>query len=531
MAAAAVIALPVAAMAAPASAATAAKAGRLAVTALSFAQSSVDASAGDATVTLNWTVTDSNPDATDVAGDVYIRMAGKTPGTYIGQAYEGTYDLTGALTGDETGNGSGTAQDASYSYSFAVPQYANSATARWVVTKVTAQDDQGAKLTLTGSGLSSFGAVLTATELVDSTPPTYDSLMFADPNQRPYVYDNDVNGSMTYYLEVLDAQSGFWRGSITLEGPDGRSARGTFSMVYSVTEGVELCNGTLSSLNDALCTVTVTIPAGAAAGTWTVSKVSVTDNAGNTATYRNLDTLPITVTANKVVTAGGFSASPNPVNNWGSFTTSDLTMTVSGAQDGVSAVYVDGSTGDCVQAGPATVGSGGAVSVPLTIVQNVASCTITGIAVLDGAGDLALYGSEYGAPSPGVTITQVPDTPPVITSASLSPDTVVTSASAQSVNLTVDIGAVVAPVDQINAVLYDSSGNQVTDGSGVFASLPDTGTGPVTLTFTVGAGLAPGVYTVGLILIDVAGMDTIYGPGPGGQAMPGGPLQLTVTSS
>jgi hypothetical protein len=351
--------------------------------------------------------------------------------------------------------------------------------------------------------------------------------MFASPSQRPYVYDNGVSGSMTYYLEVLDAQSGFWRGSITLQGPEGQTARGTFSMVYSVTEGVDLCNGTLSpDDNDALCTVTVTIPAGAAAGTWTVSTIRLTDNAGNVAVYRHIDALPITVTANAVVTASGFSASPNPVNDWQNFATSMVSFTVSGAVDGVSAAYVDAG-GNCVQSGTATV-AGDVVSVPISVIVGTQSCTVTGIAVLDGAGDLALYGSEYGAPSPGVTITQVPDTPPVIASASLSPSSVPESTSAQTVTLTVTTGNILAPVSEIIASLYDSSGNQVAGpASAIFEG--DLGSGATTqLSFTVPANLAPGVYTVGMTVIDEAGLSTLYSPT--GQAIPGGPVQLTVTS-
>lgn len=508
--------------------------GSLALAGLSFSQSSVDATSGTATVTLNWTETDSNPSATDVAGVVYIRMAGSQPGTYIGMPYEGAYDLTGALTGDVQGNPTGTVQDATYSYTFDVPQYANASTASWVVSKVTAQDNQGDTVDLTGPHLSKYHASLTATELVDSAPPTYDSLMFANFGQRPYVYDNGVNASMTYYLEVLDPQSGFWRGRLTLHGPDGQTARGTFSIVYSLSEQEESCGQDFQlpgPVTDALCTVTVTIPAGAAAGTWTVSSISVTDNAGNTATFGNLHALPITATADQVVTASGFSASPDQVNNWGAFVTSDVSMTISGAVDGISAVYVDGSVGDCVQAAPATV-TGTTVSVPMTIVQLVPSCTITGIAVVDGAGDVSLYGSEYGAPSPGLTITQVPDTPPTITSASVSPSTVPESTSAQTVTVTVTVGNIVAPVQTINGYLFDSSGNQVGGLDGQWQQSPFLGSGATaSLSFTVPASLAPGVYTIFLQVIDVAGLHTAYGPGPGGQAMPGGPLQLTVTSS
>jgi hypothetical protein len=505
--------------------------GKLAVTALGWAQSTVDATSGTATVNLNWTVTDSDSAATDVAGEVTIRMAGSKPGTYIGQAYLAAYDFTGALTGDVQGNPAGTAQDASYSYSFAVPQYANASTANWVVTRVTAQDNEGVTLTLTGAKLAAFGATLTATDLVDTTAPSYDSLMFASVEQRPYVYDNGVNGSITYYLEVLDPQSGFWKGSLTLQGPGGQTARGTFSMVYSVTQQADFCGGAYNFsgvVTDGQCDVTVTIPAGAAAGTWAVSKIVLVDNAGNKATYRGLDALPITVTANQVISASGFSASPDPVNDWGVDATTTVSFAVSGAVDGVSAAYVDTGTNNCVQAGAATV-SGDAVSVPLTVFQNTASCTITGIAVVDGAGDVSLYGSEYGAPSPGVTITQVPDTPPAIASASLSPNSVPESTSAQTVTLTVTIGDVVAPVQEVNAFLYDSSGDQVGGLDGSYQG-PSAGSGAtVTLSFSVPASLAPGVYTIGLILSDVAGESTVYTPD--GEATPGGPVQLTVTSS
>ncbi|HTZ26832.1 MAG TPA: hypothetical protein VMC83_22760 [Streptosporangiaceae bacterium] len=477
-------------------------------------------------MTLNWTVTDSDASAADVAGLVDIRMAGSKPGTFIGMAAEGAYDLTGALTGDVQGNGSGTAQDASFSYTFTVPQYANATTARWEVSEVTAQDDQNHTLTLTGARLTGFHAVLTATELADSTAPTYDSLMFASPGQRPYVYDKGVNGSVTYYLEVLDAQSGFWTGSITLQGPRGQTATGTFSMAYSVADDVDLCNGELSpDDNDALCTVTVPIPAGAAAGTWTVSMIRLTDNAGNAAVYRNVDALPITVTANAVVTASGFSASPDQVNDWQNSTTSTVSFTVSGAAGGVSAAYVDAS-GACVQAGDATV-AGDVVSVPMTVIVGTPVCTITGIAVLDGAGDLALYGSEYGAPSVNVTITQEPDTPPVIASSSLSPSSVTQSTSAQTVILNVTTGDTLAPVTDIIASLYDSSGNQVAGAGAFFSGYLSSGeTWP--LQFTVPANLAPGVYTVGMAVIDSANLSTSYGPS--GQTIPGGPVQLTVTS-
>jgi hypothetical protein len=202
-----------------------------------------------------------------------------------------------------------------------------------------------------------------------------------------------------------------------------------------------------------------------------------------------------------------------------------VSFTVSGAVDGVTAAHLDAGN-NCVQSGPATV-AGDVVSVPMTVFVGTRSCAVTGIAVLDGAGDLALYGSEYGAPSPDVTITQVPDTPPVIAAASLSPSSVPESTSAQTVTLTVTTGDILAPVSDIIASLYDSSGNQVADGLTFLEGYLDSGA-TSSLSFTVPANLAPGVYTVGMRVIDANGLSTSYSPS--GQAIPGGPVQLTVTS-
>jgi hypothetical protein len=452
--------------------------------------------------------------------------------------YPAPFDLTGSLTGQAQGSPSGTAQDASYSYTFSVPQYASASTAHWVVANVTLQDDQGDTLTLGGTHLAHFRAAsLTATELTDTTPPTYDSLQFASFSQRPFVYDNGVSGSITYTLEVLDPQSGLWQGSLVLQGPGGQKARGTFDQQYDQFNQIFTCGGNSGfGLTDTFCNVTVTIPAGAAAGTWTVSTIQLTDNAGNTATYRNLDALPITVTADKVVTATGFSASPDQVNDWQDSATSTLSFTVSGAIGGVSTVYVDAANPDgstcAFQGGEATV-SGDSASVPLVVLErtefidDILNCSPTGVAIVDGRGDVALYGSEYGAPSPGVTITQVPDTPPVLASASLSPASVPESTSAQTVVLNFTTGNNLAALNTLIASLYDSSGNQV-GGGAFFDGFLGSNTND-SAQFSVPASLPPGVYTVGMTLTDYGNLVTTYGPG--GQAMPGGPVQLTVTSS
>jgi hypothetical protein len=152
--------------------ARAAATGRLAVTALHFSPSSVDASAGTASATLTWTVTDSNASATDIAGEVDIREEGQRPGTYIGMANPAPFDLTGAISGQVSGNGTGTAQKATFSYTFFVPQYTKAATAHWVVSAVNLTDDRSTSADISGVTLTGFHAVVSATELPDTTPPT-----------------------------------------------------------------------------------------------------------------------------------------------------------------------------------------------------------------------------------------------------------------------------------------------------------------------------------------------------------------------
>ena len=98
IAVAAVIVMSIAGTAvAEASAATGQAGGELAYASINFAQHHVDASGGHAAVTLTWQLTDSNPDASYVAGEIDIRMAGDTPGTFIGRTYQIQYDLNGSL--------------------------------------------------------------------------------------------------------------------------------------------------------------------------------------------------------------------------------------------------------------------------------------------------------------------------------------------------------------------------------------------------------------------------------------------------
>jgi hypothetical protein len=501
--------------------------GKLAYANISFAQKHVDASVGHVADTLTWELTDSNPNATYVSGEIDIRMLSED-GTLIGRTYQIQYDLSGSLDGTVTATG--TAQDSNYSYAFPVPQYANATNAQWVVTKATALDDQGETLSLSGNAQDGFPAMLDAKELVDSTPPTYQGLglLMAIGVFHPYVYDNGVNGSMGYQLTANDQESGFWKGTIRLTGPGGQTLDGTFKFTSSQDQG-ESC-GTLDGGDDFLltsCGVNITIPAGTTAGTWAVSSITLVDNAGNSKTYGNLNAVPIVVTGDTGLSASGFTASPNPVNNWINLSNPvQITMTVAGAVQGVSTIYVDSDFCEQFTTTP-TVNPDGTVSVPIDDFRATATCQMTGIAIVDGAGNVALYGSEYNAPDPGVTITRVPDTTaPTATSASLTPTSLPSSQTfTNNFALTIQAVAPIAPVDQLSIYVYDSSGNQVFSQLGFAAA---GATGQIQTFFQFFQTLSAGTYTVGFTLTDEGGLSTSYGT-PGGQPVPGGPLQFTVT--
>jgi hypothetical protein len=530
IAAAAVIVMSIAGTAVAASAATGQAGGELAYASINFAQHHVDASGGHVAVTLTWQLTDSNPNASFVAGEIDIRMAGDTPGKFIGRTYQIQYDISGSPDGDVTATG--TAQNSSYSYAFPVPQYANAKEAKWVVTKATALDDQGDTLSRSGAALDAFSATLNAKELADTTPATYDQLAIAPVNggSHPYVYDNGVAGSMGYSLVVQEPESGFWKGTIRLKGPGDQTLHGAFAFTSSENQGESCGNLGGGDDFDTSCGVEMTIPAGTAAGTWVVSGITLVNNAGISKTYGNLNAVPIVVTGDTGLSATGFTASPNPVNNWVNVLNPvQITMTVAGAQQGISAIYVDAANAaPCQQFNSTpTVNQDGTVSVSIDDFQGTAVCQIGGIAIVDGAGNVALYGSEYNAPDPGVTIMRVPDTTaPTATSASLTPTSLPASQTFDNpFTLTLQVVAPIAPVNQFSIYAYDSSGNEVFEQSGGVSPTP---TGQLQNFFNLSEFLPAGTYTVGFTLTDEGGLSTSYGT-PGGQPMPGGPLQFTVT--
>jgi len=522
---------PAALAAPPAARAAAHHVQRLAVSRLSFGEHSVDAANGSAEVPLSWTVTDSRAGARQISGSLTLAAPGTKAGTYLTQRVSVSFALKGA----SQARPSGSPRKSSYTYIFAVPQYALAASVRWQVISLRVRDNKDDRLTLSAAQLRKYKATLQATELVDTTAPAFESLQLVDAADRTYVYSGpDGSGSATAYLCVIPPPDGFASGSLRLTGPGSHEL--TVNFGTSSASSRNSCASSAATPTGQQFNVAVKFPANSAAGLWTATSVVLSDALGHSSTATDLGTADtLTVTGDRTLSASNFSASPNPVDNWISRQVVTVSMDVTGAVGGVSAIYLDFGDNqyplptDC-QAGSSTpvTTSDGAESVEFVMQTEAASCVPTGIAVVDGAGDVALYGSEYDAPTTGLDVIQVPDTtPPVATAASLNPTTeTLTQANTPAVylTLTVDVTTPIAPVNYFKLGLYQngnlvqSEWGGVSEESGVLSISVDTWN----------MGLTVGTYTIGLMIQDEGGLSSSYGPG-GTNPMPGGPITLTIT--
>ncbi|WP_422769537.1 hypothetical protein ACN28C_22655 [Plantactinospora sp. WMMC1484] len=513
----------VAAAAPPAAAA----ARTLGLQALQFSPATVDARGDIAVVPLTFTVHNGDDAAQDMYGTLLIQQAGPTRGSYVGQTYEVDFRF------NETWYAkahwlSGTPQMSTYQYDFVVPRHAASTSARWLVTRFEARDERGGSLVVGPAVLrNEYGGKLTAETLVDSTAPSL-SWGYLEPinGARPYAYVGGHEALLRYDLSLTDTESGFWKGSLILAGPDGHTAVGRFEADFHRAD--PHCGSyTANDPHYPSCNVEVRIPADAASGTWRVTELALTDNAGNRGVVTDHGLESIEVTSNEVLSAGDFVATPNPVDNWRSTVEVQVGMTVTGARDDVREILLDFDDHGCLQTSTTpSLRSDGTVSVPVRVHTTTQRCTVTGIALRDGAGALALYGSRYGAPDPNLTITQlVNTTPPTASDVALTPTTVAGSAAADTTPVvTMTVAAPVAPLSSCSLYLYGADGRMVAQQGGGCRTGPD---GRLTIYGYLPWGIAPGVYTYGFTLGDASRLSVTYGPE--GEAMPGGPLTLTVT--
>lgn len=495
------------------------------LTALSVESSTVDASSGDGTVTLDWTVQDGDTAATDMLGSLTVQQVG-TDGRLVGAPQALTFSFQPEWP-YQANPVDGTMASAHYSYAFSVPKYASRPTARWAVVRAEAKDDRGGTLVLGRQGLARYGAAFTATHLVDSTGPTYEQLGQV-LDQPEYLYNADASVTARYRLHITDDESGFFRGRLVLAGPQGATASGTFRLVPN-TDGSQQCGDYPGyGSQDVWCTVDVTIPAGAPAGSWSVSRLRLTDASGTVSVHRGLSQDPVHVTQNGRVRATDFAISPGQYNNWNGTARLAVTMKPSGFRDGIASVTVllDGCGGSVTE--NPEIAADGSMSVAATVPPvYTRKCAVTGIGITDGTGDTAAYGVAFHGPALDLVATQIPDTAaPVVNSASLDVTSVPASTLRRNAVLTLDVTSFVG-VNGFSLTVYDASGASVGGMSGGVSSVTDS---PLKLLVPLYEGLTPGVYTVGFTLTDAGGLHSQYGyPNGVGLPVPGGHLRITVT--
>jgi hypothetical protein len=525
-----VLAFAVVSTAAGATAAQAA-APRLSLTALAFEKATVDASSGEVVDDLTWTIKNTDPDADGLSGTVTFRMRSSITGAFVGHERVATFEYERTCC-----NGaeyvSGTPQESTYRYSFVIPRWADASTTTWEVTNVSATDN-GLTLSAGAAKLAGFASKVVATTSSDTGGPSFDMLALGQNlAARPYVYVAEGAKNVRYELRARDNQSGFWKGTLKLAGPGGQSVTTPFTWEYETYSTGTRC-GSVSGgdLWDMSCTVDVTLPAGAAAGSWRVAQLILVDNAGARSTYKNPQSPPITVTSNAAMSASGFAIDPVEADNWRNPVTGTVSFDVAGARRGVSSVALDFDTYSCSQrGGPSQTGAG--VSVQFLMQDRTAKCTVTGIAVIDGTGAVSLYGSAYGAPDPGLTVRRIPNTtPPVVTGAALDRTSLPASeAGWTSIGLTIQAEVLTAPISSITTYLYDSAGTRTQLSFGGIGQAAD-GSLVTSVYLPYWQELPPGDYTFGFMLSDEGGLSSKWGMPDAADShdIPGGQLALTLT--
>ena len=525
-----VLAFAVTASTAGATAAQAA-APRLSLTALAFEKTTVDASSGTVVDDLTWTVKNTDPEATNLSGSVTFRMRSSVTGAYVGHEKTVTFAYE-----DTCCSGvrwvSGTPQESTYEYSFGVPQWADATTTTWEVSNVTARSEE-LTLAVGAAKLAAFDSKVSATTSTDTSGPSLDQLSIDQGYPaRPYLYVGDGAKTVRYDLGIQDPQSGFWKGTIKMAGPGGQSVTTPFTWEYETYSTGTHC-GSVSGgdLYYMSCNPSVTLPQVAAAGSWRVAQIVVFNNAGARSTFKNPQAPSFTVTSNAAITASTFAIDPTEADNWRDTVTGTVSFDVAGLRKGLSSVALDFDGYGCNQSGHHTL-AGTKVTVKFTMYERSTGCTVSGIAVVDGAGVVSLYGTKYGAPDPGLAVRQKPNTtPPVVVSAALSVTSIPASeASQQSIQLTIQAEVLTAPINGYSLALYDSEGTRHQIQFGGTSQAPD---GIVEIYFSLPywEELAPGTYTVGFELDDESRLNS-YWDMPDraeSQPVPGGPLTITIT--
>ncbi|MEV0134708.1 hypothetical protein AB0H83_40390 [Dactylosporangium sp. NPDC050688] len=512
---------------APAGAAAAAPAAadrsKINITSLGFAADTVDATGGPASVELKWAVADADTTATTIRGSVELRLFNGTTAVGPVKGYTWALQPDGIAEVFADDWWSATAQQSSYTLNFVVPQYGPAEQVTWRVTRFTATDDRGNSKSLDKGALSRFDSSVAATELVDTAVPELET--FARGFQSEF-FQGTAPVTLKYQLSILE-QAGFWKGKLKLAGPGGARVTTAFELV-KVNPYTWMCGDSQNYDNQWVqCDLSVTLPVMAPAGVWRVAGVELTDTTGRTGDHTVAVSNNVRTTRNAPLSASGFALSATEVDNWRQEATVRVSMRPAGAQGAITSVRL---TSSCWQRDTVPqVAVDGTVSVEMVVPTFLSRCDITGIALDDASGDLALYGTSYGNAGLGLVVTRKPDTvPPVVLSSAL-PKSTWTQAELETawgigINVVVDTSSP-APVTQFSTTVFNAEGHSVGGGSG---GIQEGADGALNISAHVGV-LPVGQYTIGFTLTDAAGNYVQLGY-PNRDNPPGGPLILTVVA-
>jgi hypothetical protein len=503
----------------PANSAGAAHNPRITISNVAFAVDQVDVTTGWSYVDLTWAIADTSPTATQIKGTVTIKE-------YVGQRAVGPeqtvrYSLVPewpALVSAEPGS---TVASSTYRYEFLVPQYGSATNRTWRVTRITAEDDTGLIRRLGGDV-----ARLAATGLVDTTAPTIFFMIKTDTPEP--IFDSGSGVTLRYNLRIDEPESGFWKGRVVFAGPGGARVTVPLRLVDRGEPWPYCGDSPVFVLSDVECTIALTVPAGSPSGTWRITSVVLTNTAEITAPAADADPIPIRVTRNDRVSATDFALVPTNVDNWRENAPLTLRLRPTAAQGGLARVAVH--TSCWAVSDTPTFATDGTASVEFVMPTFLRRCDFEGILLTDGAGNIAVYGTVYGAPALDLVATTTPDTtPPVATAVSMTQTVRLASdTSPIGVHATVD-DTTGAPINRYSVTFYSTATQaSVGGGSGGISTGSD---GVVGMTAHVGR-LPVGTYIAGFTLTDAADHNAFYGypygSNPNVQPMPGGPLILTV---
>lgn len=260
---------------------------------------------------------------------------------------------------------------------FEVPAYGPTAETRWRITSVQIgatrlNDKCTTTTTYSGDRLSgpAFQTAYTAQNRVDAEAPQVDSITYDEvwSSKDPV----RTGGWVWYDLVISDVGMGFWAGSATLRGPEGRTASAAFSALLDGPDEPrrEWCPQR-GDHGQRVCRLMFRLPYDAPAGTWTLDAIELTDNADNTKVHRDLGMPPLEF-GGRTLWMSNFRVDRAVVDN----STTDQTVVLSGdlrSTKGVSSVHITGT--DCHAGTPVLPpGGNGTFTVPIVVPVGVEEC-------------------------------------------------------------------------------------------------------------------------------------------------------------